>query len=337
MEAFTTLGGVGLSYLNPLAEWFVRISERFNAFVQQAAADGSLRLWIDNGLTALGLLGSALGSIVAIFAAVSTAASNAGGAGLAQFAGGLERIATIVSGPTFQGALTTVFQGAHASVSGLGMALEPLGALFVQIAPSLSSFLALAGQIAGTALSALAPAIGAVVTGLTPLVQTIGGVLLGLLQQLQTWTTSNATQIQAFATAIGTFLGGAINFIAPLLSGLLTTILNMASYVMQNKDAFLSLAIAVGAGFAAFTAFKTVMTVVSTAMAVYKTITTGITTAMAAYRAGLTLATAVQAGFNIALTANPIGIVVVAIAALVAGLVYFVTQTETGRQNVGKL
>ena len=138
------LGGVGLSYLDPLAQWFVRISERFNAFVQQAAADGSLKTWIDNGLTALGLLGSALGSIVAIFAAVSTAASNAGGAGLAQFAGGLERIATIVSGPTFQGALTTVFQGAHASVSGLGMALEPLGALFVQIAPSLATFLALA-------------------------------------------------------------------------------------------------------------------------------------------------------------------------------------------------
>ncbi|ORA77179.1 hypothetical protein BST28_18855 [Mycolicibacter kumamotonensis] len=39
-----------------------------------------------------------------------------------------------------------------------------------------------------------------------------------------------------------------------------------------------------------------------------------------------------QTIFNAALTANPIGIVVAAIAALVAGLVYFFTQTETGRK-----
>lgn len=328
VSAFTTLGGVGLSYLNPLAEWFVRLTERFDVFTQRAAADGSLRLWIDNGLTALGLLGSALGSIVAIFAAVSTAASNAGGAGLAQFAGGLERIATIVSGPTFQGALTTVFKGAHESVSGLSAALGPLGALFVQIAPSLATFLALAGQIAGVAISALAPALGAVVTGITPLVQQIGGVLLGLLQQLQVWTTSNATQIQAFATAIGSFLVGSLNIVGPLLSGLLSTLLNMVGYVMQNKEAFIGLGVAVMAGVAAFNAMKAVAVIVQTV----RTLILGLNTAMAAYRAGMTIATAVQAGFNLALVANPIGIVVVAIAALVAGLVYFVTQTEMGRQ-----
>lgn len=328
VSAFTTLGGVGLSYLNPLAEWFVTLAERFDAFTQRAAADGSLNLWIDNGLTSLGLLGSALGSIVAIFAAVSTAASNAGGAGLAQFAGGLERIATIVSGPTFQGALTTVFKGAHESVTGLSTALDPLGALFVQIAPSLASFLALAGQIAGVAISALAPAIGAVVTGLTPLVQQIGGVLLGLLQQLMTWTTQNATQIQAFATAIGSFLVSSLNIVGPLLSGLLSTLLSMAGFVMQNKEAFIGLGVAVMAGVAAFNAMKAVAVIVQTV----RTLILGLNTAMAAYRAGMTIATAVQAGFNLALVANPIGIVVVAIAALVAGLVYFVTQTETGRQ-----
>ena len=43
-------------------------------------------------------------------------------------------------------------------------------------------------------------------------------------------------------------------------------------------------------------------------------------------------ATAAQWLWNAALSANPIGIVVVAIAALVAGLVWFFTQTELGRQ-----
>ena len=42
--------------------------------------------------------------------------------------------------------------------------------------------------------------------------------------------------------------------------------------------------------------------------------------------------TAAQWLWNAALSANPIGIVIVAIAALVAGLIYFFTQTETGRR-----
>lgn len=48
--------------------------------------------------------------------------------------------------------------------------------------------------------------------------------------------------------------------------------------------------------------------------------------------AATTIATTVQTGFNIALDANPIGLIVIAIAALVAGLVYFFTQTEIGRK-----
>jgi len=46
----------------------------------------------------------------------------------------------------------------------------------------------------------------------------------------------------------------------------------------------------------------------------------------------LKIVTAAQWLWNAALTANPIGIIIVAIAALVAGLVYFFTQTELGRE-----
>lgn len=44
------------------------------------------------------------------------------------------------------------------------------------------------------------------------------------------------------------------------------------------------------------------------------------------------LATAAQVAFNAVMNANPIMLVVTAVAALVAGLVYFFTQTETGRK-----
>ena len=55
------------------------------------------------------------------------------------------------------------------------------------------------------------------------------------------------------------------------------------------------------------------------------------TGAMAAWTAITTAATAIQAAFNVVLAMNPIGIIIIAIIALVAGLVYFFTQTEVGK------
>ncbi|QLD10889.1 tape measure protein [Microbacterium oleivorans] len=58
--------------------------------------------------------------------------------------------------------------------------------------------------------------------------------------------------------------------------------------------------------------------------------------AMVATRGAMLVATAAQWAWNAALTANPIGIVVAAIAALVAGLVWFFTQTELGQAIWGE-
>lgn len=46
------------------------------------------------------------------------------------------------------------------------------------------------------------------------------------------------------------------------------------------------------------------------------------------------IATAAQWAYNAALTANPIGLVIVAVAALVGGIIWFATQTEVGRNIV---
>ena len=57
-----------------------------------------------------------------------------------------------------------------------------------------------------------------------------------------------------------------------------------------------------------------------------------VKTAQAAWNSITTAATAVQGAFNAVLAANPIGLIVTAIAAVVAALAWFFTQTETGRQ-----
>lgn len=71
---------------------------------------------------------------------------------------------------------------------------------------------------------------------------------------------------------------------------------------------------ALGSAFLAFKAFSAVSGLLSGIPAVLTTIKTAVT------------------GLFTAMSANPIGIAIAAIAALTAGLVYFFTQTETGKQ-----
>lgn len=75
-----------------------------------------------------------------------------------------------------------------------------------------------------------------------------------------------------------------------------------------------SIVTALGSAFLAFKAFSTVSGLLSGIPAILTTIKTAVT------------------GLFTAMSANPIGIAIAAIAALTAGLVYFFTQTEMGRQ-----
>ena len=57
-----------------------------------------------------------------------------------------------------------------------------------------------------------------------------------------------------------------------------------------------------------------------------------VKTAQTAWSTATKMATAVQGAFNAVIAANPIGAIVVAVAAVVAALVWFFTQTEVGRK-----
>lgn len=68
------------------------------------------------------------------------------------------------------------------------------------------------------------------------------------------------------------------------------------------------------------------------AMDIFKAANLGARIATLASSAATGIATAAQWAWNIALDANPIGLVVLAIAALVTGLVFFFTQTKLGKE-----
>ena len=129
-----------------------------------------------------------------------------------------------------------------------------------------------------------------------------------------------------FAGVIGNLLlftggadsaGGAAQQLSNILGFVGGILQSVGTFVQQNADWMQALAIAVMAGYGAFQLFSIIQTVVGF---------------VKAFSVAETAATAAQWLLNAAMSANPIMILVVAIAALVAGIVWFCTQTETGRQ-----
>jgi len=102
----------------------------------------------------------------------------------------------------------------------------------------------------------------------------------------------------------------------PAVEALLPIVIKFADWASQNTEIVIALAAAIGG--------------LSAAIVVANF-------AMKAWAAAQAIATAAQWAFNAALTANPIGIVVVAVAALAAGLVLLYRRFETVRNIVKAL
>lgn len=103
------------------------------------------------------------------------------------------------------------------------------------------------------------------------------------------------------------------NFGSYIKTDLIPALQDFGGWVVKNKDWLLSLAVGVGGMVLAFKAW---------------------TTAVQVWGAITKIAMGVQAAFNLVMAMNPIGLIVLAIVGLVAGLTYFFTQTETGKKIV---
>jgi hypothetical protein len=116
-----------------------------------------------------------------------------------------------------------------------------------------------------------------------------------------------------------------IKVFVPIL-GLFADVLGaVADIITDNIDVVASLVIGITAASLAFKAYSIVVGVVTG-------LQKALTLAVGLYKVATGSATAAQIGLNTALLANPIGLVVAAVAALVAGLIYFFTQTKLGQE-----
>lgn len=152
------------------------------------------------------------------------------------------------------------------------------------------------------------------------------GIGTGMVNMQTAITRGVANVIEAIGSAN---IVGAIDAISNAISAAFKVIAGAVSFVAEHKDVFGPIAIALGV-------FTAAIVAANIAMGIYNGIMTAWKVAQGAWTAITTAATAAQWLFNAALTANPIGIIIVAIGALVAALVWFFTQTETGREIFSK-
>lgn len=130
--------------------------------------------------------------------------------------------------------------------------------------------------------------------------------------------------------AIGKAFEDGLKRVAEVLPGVLSRLTDFFGFIIRNKDVINSLAVSAMAVYTTFKLYeglkaaKEIFNVVSAA--------TKGAEALKELKTVTQSATKVQAIFNAVMALNPFVLIVAAIAAVVAGLVWFFTKTETGKK-----
>ncbi len=191
-------------------------------------------------------------------------------------------------------------------LTGLNNIISPLVNWWIALTRNVSIFIGTLSDSGG--VQAFLASLSELWKGLTQLGQGLSDAVTGFLA---------VGQNGGVAASIGQLVGDVFNAAAPFVEKLASTLQSLGDWAIGNGDAIRTIIAGIAGGFAAF---KTA-SLISAAV-----------TALKSFDAAAKIAAAGQWVLNAAMNANPIVLVVTAIAALVSALVWFFTQTETGRK-----
>lgn len=191
-------------------------------------------------------------------------------------------------------------------LTGLNNIISPLVNWWIALTRNVSIFIGTLSDSGG--VQAFLASLSELWKGLTQLGQGLADAVTGFLA---------VGQNGGAATSIGQLVGDAFNAAAPFVEKLASTLQSLGDWASEHGDAIRTVIAGIAGGFAAF---KTA-SLISAAV-----------TALKSFDVAAKIAAAGQWVLNAAMNANPIVLVVTAIGALVAALVWFFTQTETGRK-----
>jgi hypothetical protein len=220
-----------------------------------------------------------------------------------------EQIKTMVEAGDVAGAQGVILDEMKAQFGG---AAEAAGGTFQGNVAKLQNTL---GNFSEGLLSGALPAV-------TSFVQFLTNQGVPMLERVGTWIKANVVP------AVKEMSGAFREDVLPVLEGsVLPALGNLVGFLTDNWRIIGALVAGVLIYVAAMKAYAGVMLIVGGAQKV-------MAAGQIAIRGAMLVATAAQWAYNAALSANPIGLVVVAIAALVGALVWFFTKTEVGQKIV---
>lgn len=211
-----------------------------------------------------------------------------------------------------------------------------IGNLIGKFSELTSSALALAAAISNTVTPAL---IAFYNSGISPIVQWIGEKLSdamsyvkGLMDDWVAWFTENKEKIEQFGENLGSIIEMFWSFLEPLadagwsafkdvISFISDALQTLGGWILDNSEMICAAIAGIVAGMVAYKATVMISGIITT-----------LTTAMAGLSAVQVIAAAKQWLLNAAMSANPIGLVVAAIAALVAAFVYLWNNCDGFRE-----
>lgn len=236
-------------------------------------------------------------------------------------------------------------------LTGLNNIISPLVNWWIALTRNVSIFIGTLSDSGG--VQAFLASLSELWQGLTQLFQGLQDAATGLLE---------IGENGGAAAAAGKLVGDAFKVATPIVKALAGTLQSVGEWASEHGDIVRAAIIGIGTAFAAVKGYQALnsglqaltgtMNTVTTAakgisngimlmtdlggpVAMLKQMAGGLSlvkTAQTAWSTATKMATAVQGAFNAVIAANPIGAIVVAVAAVVAALVWFFTQTEVGRK-----
>ena len=194
----------------------------------------------------------------------------------------------------------------YAKLKSGDITMDQLNKRFVELDGGANGFAKTARTASGGIGTSFTNMRNAVVNGMANTVETINNALkdAGLKNGISTLFDQGK---QAIIKGFAVFN----QIVATAIPPIVATFKTLFGFINQNKDWLGPLIAGITAGVAAYELWKGAITA-------WNTVTK--------------IATGVQVAFNAVMDANPIMLIVIAIAAVVAGLVYFFTQTKAGQQ-----
>lgn len=316
--------------------------ERLTAGVRDAvrSAEGqeALRSFLTSASQAAGVLGPVIGAALPVLGALApllASVATAAGPGLVA---GLQGLTT---------ALGLLGPAGQAMGGMLGSVLTTLGGLLPSIAPLLNALAEAAGpvvsqlaSVAAAAATAVMPALMELVPALSELAVPVGEVLTALIPLLPAVVQLAAGLATALVPVVGLLAGG-VRAVVPVITA-------FAGVLSAHPQLIVGLAGALGGLIAAYRTYTAVTRLARGVALGYSAASYGVAGATyattAAEKAGLIVGKArmaltkgmavAQGALNAVMAMNPIGLVVIAVVALVAAFVIAYKRSEKFRNIV---